>query len=121
MNMNLMFIQRIENLRIKSSKCEKDLAFWNKTAPLWNKMTECLQASIIETPTGGESELSVPKAYAEEKARRNLFDLTDDSRPPSLMQNIMMNGSVLLILIIVMMIDDKIWTIVITYFQRRLS
>jgi len=58
--MNLTFIQRIEHLRIKSSKCEQGAAFWNKTAPLWNKMTACLQANIIETPTGGESELSVP-------------------------------------------------------------
>jgi len=92
--MNLTFIQRIEHLRINSTKCEKDAAFWNKTAPLWNKMTACLQANIIETPTGGESELSVPKEYVEEKTRRYLFDLTDDSRPPSLMQQIMMNGRV---------------------------
>eukprot|EP00102_Acyrthosiphon_pisum_P014691 XP_008184870.1 PREDICTED: uncharacterized protein LOC100569811 isoform X2 [Acyrthosiphon pisum] len=90
-NMNLTFIQRIENLRINSTKCAQDAAFWNKTAPLWNKMTACLQANITETPTGGESELSVPKEYAEEKTRRYLFDLMDDSQPPSLMQTIMMN------------------------------
>ncbi|XP_003246494.1 uncharacterized protein LOC100572868 [Acyrthosiphon pisum] len=91
MNMNLTFIQRIENLRINSTKCVQDAAFWNKTAPLWNKMTMCLQANIAEASMASESELSVPKEYAEEKARRYLFDLTDDTRPPSLMQQIMMN------------------------------
>ncbi|CAI6374974.1 unnamed protein product [Macrosiphum euphorbiae] len=89
--MNLTFIQRIENLRINSTKCVQDAAFWNKTAPLWNKMTICLQTNITEPSTACESELSVPKAYAEEKARRYLFDLTDDNRSPSLMQQIMMN------------------------------
>jgi len=97
--MNLTFIQRIENLRINSTKCDQDAAFWNKTAPLWNKMTMCLQANIAEPSTGGESELSIPKVYAEEKTQRHLFDLTDDSRPPSLMQQIMMNGIVLLLFI----------------------
>ncbi|CAI6374973.1 unnamed protein product [Macrosiphum euphorbiae] len=97
--MNLTFIQRIENLRINSTKCVQDAAFWNKTAPLWNKMTICLQTNITEPSTACESELSVPKAYAEEKARRYLFDLTDDNRSPSLMQQIMMNGIVLLFLL----------------------
>ncbi|CAI6374780.1 unnamed protein product [Macrosiphum euphorbiae] len=90
-NMNLTFIQRIENLRIKSTKCEQDAAFWSKTAPLWNKMTGCLRANITETSVGGEPELSIPKEYEAEKTRRYLFDLMDDSKPPSLMQTIMMN------------------------------
>ncbi|KAL5238975.1 hypothetical protein ACI65C_006385 [Semiaphis heraclei] len=90
-DLNLTFIQRIENLRINSTKCNQDAAFWNKTAPLWNKMTKCLQANIAEASMVSKSELSVPKVYLEEKTRRYLFDLTDDSRPPSLMQQIMMN------------------------------
>ncbi|XP_022178961.1 uncharacterized protein LOC111039677, partial [Myzus persicae] len=89
--MNLTLIQRIENLRINSTKCEQDAAFWNKTAPLWNKMTKCLQDNIAEASTGLESELSVPKVYLEEKTRRSLLALTNDEHPPSLMQQIMMN------------------------------
>lgn len=84
------YIERIQNLRMSSSKCHQYTEFWEKTAPLWDKMTVCLQASNAETSAVSGS--SINKEFAEEQTRRQRTDLVDEGRPPTLVQEIMMNG-----------------------------
>ncbi|XP_025191720.1 uncharacterized protein LOC112591971 [Melanaphis sacchari] len=83
------FIERIQNLRMSSNKCNQYAEFWEKTAPLWDKMTLCLQAN--DTGTLAVSKSSFNEEYAEEKTRQQHYDLVDESRPPTLVQEIMMN------------------------------
>ncbi|CAH1731101.1 unnamed protein product [Aphis gossypii] len=83
------YIERIQNLRMSSSKCHQYTEFWEKTAPLWDKMTVCLQAS--NAATSAVSETSTNKEFTEENTRRQQCDLVDEGRPPTLVQEIMMN------------------------------
>jgi len=64
-------------------------------------MTVCLlQASNAATPEVSGS--SINKEYAEEQTRRQHGNLVDENRPPTLVQEVMMNG--IFIIIIVMII-----------------
>lgn len=76
---------------MSSSKCHQYTDFWEKTAPLWDKMTVCLRAS--NAATSAVSGPSINKEYAVEQTRRQQCDLVDEKRPPTLVQEIMMNGN----------------------------
>ncbi|XP_028044449.1 uncharacterized protein LOC113559706 [Rhopalosiphum maidis] len=83
------FLERIQNLRMSFNKCNQYAEFWEKTAPLWDKMAVCLQTSDVATPAVSSS--YVNNEYADETTRREHGELVENNRPPTLVQEIMMN------------------------------
>lgn len=83
-------IERMEKLKMNFSSCEQGKAFWNKTQPLWNKMTHCLENLLtnIESKESGP----ISKAY-QEQVEIIQESMKVKAEPMSLlMQKIMLNG-----------------------------
>jgi len=59
MSFRTKFIQRIEKIKANFSTCQQGAEFWDKTEPLWNKMTQCVDGESITA----SSEFDLYKNY----------------------------------------------------------
>lgn len=94
MSIRTKLLDRMEKLRKNFNTCEQGAAFWKNTGPLWNQMTQCLLADDSGTAADGGSESSALKMNADETNQRYQYNLTEESRPPMMVQQIMMNGNI---------------------------
>ncbi|VVC36556.1 Hypothetical protein CINCED_3A005674 [Cinara cedri] len=80
-------LDRIEKLKTNFATCKQGEMFWNKTAPLWNRMTQCLEEETLLE----ESVEWAPREYRGNESEVMMVNATD-VQGPTLMQQIMLNN-----------------------------